>query len=484
MPDRKAPASVLEMLQTRARNVFEIFERYFDGPTGPSDPAAALTMVASIMDQVVGVIPDLEAAALAAATDDFLVLDGQTPGPGQVTVSQFTHIVADTLAKAGAILVTDVDPVAAAIAATVPLTGINPNTWVRWYRGFLGQRVEQGQAAEDLANALIKFMVPMGDTVTSEDPTEPVGDFPSADDEKEIAFKEGTMPDISAKIVKWLCAGIVGSTSKSDAQIGQAVHKRLIAHYVNDHAGHFIVGDGRAELKVWELNLIMSRFVNRVNVASWPGADQAKAKAYWTAMRDGEKRIRPDIADLHDAATGINPKNDWGWIEIKPMHSMARAFEELDAYYMSRWNDSAAVMAHPAWRAQPAAWQPPLMGLLKKGVKKPRVYGAVTALPGCIGYLSMEVESTQKAVAAEVVAALGSILARQLFFKLRDIYRDIKDHVIRPLMLLLGLVLIAIVVWGMAEAAVVSVPFLAIASMLGLTNANLPQLLQALPQVP
>lgn len=483
MPDRKAPASVLEIFRLRARNVFNIFASYFDGPPGPNDPAAALTMIASIMDQIVAVIPDLEAAALAATTDDFLVLDGTRPGPNQLTVSQFTKEVAENLKQAGVILATDVDPTAAALALAAKTTGVNPNTWVRWYRGFLGQRVEQKRAAQDLAAALMKFMRPMGETVVSMDAAESTKDFPAADDVKEVLFKRGTMPDIPAKIVKWVVGGIPGSTSKSDAAIGQAVHKRLIAHYVNEHPDHFIIGDGRAKLEVVNLDLVMSRFVKRVNIATWPGADRPKASAYWDAMQDAGKRIRPDIADLHDVAKGLNPENDWGWMEVKPMHSLARAFEELDAYYMPKWNNETAVKANPKWQAQPATWQPPLMGLLKD-VKKPRVYGALTAPPGCIGYLTMEVESTQKAAVAAVIAALGSILARRLFFKIRDIYRSIDEHIIQPLLLLLGLVLIAIVVWVLAEAIVVSAPFIAVASMLGLANANLPQLLQSLPKVP
>jgi hypothetical protein len=484
--DREAPQTILEMLQGRMRAIVEILEAYVDGPTGPSDPAAAATAIGLITNQLLTTIPALGAAAVKDLEDRFIVGDHEKPSPDQSTLGTFTAAVAAGLAQAGLIPQAAVGPAGKLLASTATAVGLDPDTWLRWTLGLQG-KVTAVMAQDKLQAALIDLAIPYGETMYSEVGEPLPEDFPSYDDVKEADFIEGTVPAGVSAVLKWVTARITGGTSASDRKVGQAVHKALMAEYVAAYPTHFVIADGRAQIKIGPKNsLAVSRLMS-VSPDTWPPAapNRAKVSNYWDVMKDPDttppKRIRPDIADLNDAAQGTDPRDSWGWFEIKPMHALGRAYQELFFYYMRRWNNSPKVkMEHPQWQAKPGAWQPQLVGVLPT-VQPMRVYGALTAPPGCIGYLSVEIKAAGEAAAmAYVTTALANLLAKKVFSALRDLYGD-TDAALEPVLLLLGFVLIAVVLYVLAEALIIIVPFAAIAGFLGLAeSANLQQQLQRL----
>ena len=449
------------------RAVVEIFEAYVDGPAGPSDPAAASTAIGLITNELLTIIPDLGTAAATSVADKFLVPDGQTPGPGQVTLHGFTTKVADMLAAADVIPLAAVELVAEALAEVSIVSRIDLETWVRWLFGVVGKASDL-VSGEKLAEAIKEFATPYGDKVVSEAGEAIPQDFPSYDDVKEVWFKQGTPPDWVAKMMKLVSTNIPGGTSASDRTIGQAVHKHLMAAYVSDFPDHCVVVDSRATIKSLgkdDGELLISRLFTDTVIENWPDLNKDKLAAYWAAMRDGTARVRPDIADLHDAATGRNPKNSWGWFEIKPMHRLHRAFEELFIYYLPFWNDSDAVEKNlPEWTGKPGTWQPPLCGLLRT-LTPMRVYAAATVPPGCIGYLSVEVKAGVEAAAVtEAVAAMAALIARRLLDALNDLYRDADAMNVIPL--LLGLLLMAALLVVLFELELIALPFEVIAALI------------------
>jgi hypothetical protein len=259
-----------------------------------------------------------------------------------------------------------------------------------------------------------------------------------------------------------------------------------MAEYVSAYPNHFVIADGRARIQIGsdKVSLAVSRLITQSGT-TWPAADPNRAKVsnYWDVMKDETtgKRIRPDLADLNDAAQGTDPKDSWGWFEIKPMHALARAYQELFTYYMPKWNNSPKVKTdNPEWQAKPGTWQPRLIGVLPT-LQPMRVYGALTAPPGCIGYLSVEVKAAGQAAAAVIVAGnLASLLAKKVFSALRDLYGD-TEGTLEPVLLLLGFVLIAVVLFVLAEALIIEISFAAIAGFLALAQSgNLQQQLRAL----
>ncbi|WP_329484281.1 hypothetical protein OG555_19225 [Kribbella sp. NBC_01484] len=474
---REAPTTVLETLQEKARGIVAVLEAYVTGPTGPVDPAAAAAAIGLMTKELLTTIPSLGAAA-PADTDRFIVPDGQAPGPNQATLHGFFVEVANTLATNGVIEASVANPVGTALAALSTKIGIDPETWVRWMFG-IREKATALDSAKQLAKAVQEFFTPNGGKVESDVAEDIPEEFPSYDDVKEVWLKQGTPPDWVAKIVRLVSTNIPGGTSVSDRTIGQAVHKDLMAVYARDFPDHCIVVDSRATIESRKKDdakdgtLLISRLFTDTVIENWPDENKAKLAAYWAAMHDEETgaRVRPDIADLHDAASGVNPKEGWGWFEIKPMHSLARAFEELFSYYLRLWNDSDAVTHNlPEWTGKPGTWQPPLCKLLRT-LTPMRVYAAVTVPPGCIGYLSVEVKAgLEAAAAAAAVAAMAALIARRLVDALRDLYRNV--DAMNPVTLLLGLVLVAAVLVVLFEVELVALPFEVIAALIGLVSSE------------
>jgi hypothetical protein len=488
MPARKAPATVLEVLQARARMILDILEGYIDGPAGPSDPAAAATAIGQITNELLKVIPDLASAAVATSKFRFLVPTGQDPGRGQVTEEKFFHDVAKGLADAGAIPQDAVNPTAAAMGAMSNTIGIDGDTWVRWVLGMF-ERIPAADAVAKLLGLILDFMLPYGRTVRSEAGAPPA-DFPGYDDSKEAQLVNATMPDSVAKLIKWTTAGIPGGTSVSTRKVGQAVHKHVIGVYLAEHPDHLVVGDGRVRVTldpVNKLDLVISKIFTQSDVENWPElAHRDKLAAFWHAMRDPVTyaTVRPDIADLTDAAQGMDPDQNWGWFEIKPMHSLARAFQELFAWYMPLWNDNDLVKdSLPEWTAQPGTWQPPLCALLPD-LQPMRIYAALNVPPGCIGYLSVEIKDALEATAkAAVLTAMAALLAKTIFLRLRQLFRHAWE-VLEPVLFFIGCVIIgALLLVLLMEAALVAAAVLApILAFIGMAieRGNLLQRIQHL----
>jgi hypothetical protein len=426
MPDvaEKDPPELQE-LKRLADTLLRPFSVWLEPRPEVKDYDQARTVVNDIFDKLRQMLPDVSSFA-PATWDAFLVEDGQPPGPGQLTVDGFAGEAVSGLAAAGVLPPGSEETAKRIVARALKLLGrraLDIETWIRWRGNLTGKLSDAARVltgGEDPAKYFADLRIPYGDIVVA--PGAPVlTDFPTPDDEKEYALR--TVPPTNLMAWADKVAGRIWP-EKSNREIGQAAHTYLQHAYCAAFPDHYVVIDGR--VRATSIGPAGRPLMELHGLNTLDPMIAEKLTVFRQAMNNpGTKRqFRPDIADLHDAATGTNPADSWGWYEIKPWRSLPKAVTEVYGFYLDRWNSNPLVRSMPAWKGKPGAWWPPSLGVITT-IEPKRIIVSATVPAGCIGYATFPLRLAEPLLAtATVMVAWFSRFLSALLKRLDEFGRN------------------------------------------------------------
>ncbi len=292
---------------------------------------------------------------------------------------------------------------------------IDPEFFVRWtmnLRGHLNKDAVVAECARFSADVLVGEQM-LNSLQWDEE-------VPSDDDDKAAEENLGNIVPESWRGLANRAGSLIPGSSSS-TELGKRHHKHIMSLYARQHPDHVVVCDGRMYLQGRDFR------VSRA-LADPPSTltDQRvieRLRTFRNSMKNPQgNRIRPDIADLADTATGTDPSQDWGWFEIKRMTSLGDAYVELYGYYMLTWNQAHDLVGDPAGRAQAGVWFPQLLSF---DGHDPTKYFLVTInLGGPLGYLVFEVQAAAEAALLTIAVGLMSQFAKGLFKKVGKLVED------------------------------------------------------------
>jgi hypothetical protein len=426
-----------------------------------------LARLAPIVEDLVGLLVELR-AVVPAANDRFLAADGQTPGLDQLSIDDFAVRLVDELVTRiprtielfgdprGAERLVDGAP-PSAIAAPPPapppapadlaeaiaafLRAINPaldpEVFIRFINNIVGHLNGQEAArrtAEEMARAMEATVEAWAAAGWPED-------APADDADKDEYEPDVGIPEVLGRVLDHFTADFPGASPPADPvvarRVGRDVHRAVMGAYVAAHPNRLVVVDGRLRISGLAdtpappgtpgppvpLGIRVSDAFSPEGEEGLDASQLEKVLAFSNLMRDAttNRRVQPDIADLGTPATTRN--DDWGWFEIKPMGNVRRAVEELWYYYLPTWNRPLAGGPHdPDWIATEGAWQPVTIFITPRYFY---LFGAITVLPGAIGYLTYELENTARAAVLTGLTVLAGLFLRRLLTSLRRAAEDI-----------------------------------------------------------
>jgi hypothetical protein len=404
MPDvAEQDSPELQQLKQFAASLLRPFDAWLEPRPEVKDYDQARNVVNDIFDKLRQLLPEVSAFE-PSSLDAFLVEDGQQARPDQVTMDEFTQETVTGLAAAGVLPPGSEETAKRLIKRALQLLGrraIDIETWIRWRANMIGKvasvaRVLTG--GEDPVAFFAEMRTPYGDVIYAPG-TPALNDFPTPDDEKENALRTAPRENLMAWADK--VAGMI-SPEKSNRAIGQAAHTYLQHAYCAAFPNHYVIVDGRVHATSVGTGGHPLMELSRLETLDPVIAE--KLTAFQQAMNNpGTRRpYRPDIADLHDAATGTSAADSWGWYEIKPWRSLPKAVTEIYGFYLHRWNTSPVVMTMPAWKGKPGAWWPPSLGVITT-LEPKRIIVSATIPPGCIGYATFPLRLVEPLLATATV---------------------------------------------------------------------------------
>lgn len=383
-----------------------------------------LAQLAAPWQDLMATVRDMAAASPDPA--DAFLNDADDRRDDQLTTDEWCQAFAEAfLAQyegqhvAPTAVATDAATIAAAIRAVLKLVKhlVDPETFLRYayqLRGHLDPRRVATTIAKDIAGAVTANEVV--------DQLQWPAEVPSDDDVKEQLEAAERPVGLPADWIKKVTSALsVIPGSGSNTQLGNRIHRKIMANYRGDndpaspHGDHLVVLDGRCWLELDDFR-VSAALENPTGLSA---AQTIRLERFNAAMRSPKngRRVRPDIADLADAPSAI--ADDWGWFEIKPFKSLAAGLDELHLYYLPMWNLSS--VTDPAGMARPGSWFPPL---IYADHGPPATISVCVNVYGCIGYLVFQVEAIVKTLIVLILGALFDQFMRKLS---KDVRRLVED---------------------------------------------------------
>ena len=395
------------------------------GVAATASPADLIAKLTPPLRDLFALVEEI-GAAVPEPGDAFL---SDAPGSGQMTLDDFCTNLADAILGAdesGVLpaVLPGADPALLATRLAKALRALAPVIEPEVLARYLGN-LERATTAQTAAASIGLAVASLIGTDDKADRLQWPADAPEEDAQKESEEKgTGMIPSPVLNACQYLLGLLPGS--KSSTELGKRVHRWVMARYQLEpsvaggvsHSDHLVVYDGRLRIDEERVRLVDAFDGTKGNVS---GDQPNRLYHFNETMRNGTRRIRPDIADLHPTATGRDPAQDHGWFEIKPFPRLVAGYDELENFYMIRWNTPRDV---PYWtesfRALPGTWFPPLL-YIDPGTKKACV---LLNFLGVIPYAVFDTEAAADATAAVAISTLAAMFARRLR---RDVRRALQD---------------------------------------------------------